>query len=57
MQAGQHFARRARVVVLHKMRIDANVLHLALIETFKKNAPLVTEYHQFNDQAPGIAVI
>jgi hypothetical protein len=49
MQAAQYIAPRAGVVVLHKMRLNANLPHLALVKTLQKEAPLVAEYRRLND--------
>ena len=44
MQAAQHPALRARVVVLHKGQIDAHFPVALNLESLFKEAPVITEY-------------
>jgi hypothetical protein len=50
MQAPQHVALRAGVIVLDEMRVNAYVAHLSFIEAFQKKAPVITKDHRLDDQ-------
>src|SRR5215208_105904 len=50
MQAAQHVARRARVVVLHKLGIDTGLGHVRPVVALEKEAPLIAEHPRFQQQ-------
>src|SRR5208283_5999614 len=50
MQSAKHVALRAGVVVLHEMRVNTDLAHLSLFETFQKKAPVVAKNIRFDNQ-------
>jgi hypothetical protein len=50
MQAPQHIALRAGVIVLDEMRVNTNAAHLSFIEAFQKETPVITKTLWLNNQ-------
>jgi hypothetical protein len=50
MQAPQHVALRAGVIVLDEMRVNTNAAHLSFIEAFQKKAPVIAKNRWLNNQ-------
>jgi hypothetical protein len=50
MQAPQHVALRAGVIVLDEMRVNAYVAHLFFIVAFQKETPVIAKNRWLNNQ-------